>query len=108
LVSVQDSIIKATMLFWAERGVKILCLPITTTAISSPIGLGSDSKPVSVELVGERTYLAESMQFMLEYGCRISPDGCSYIMPTFRGEDADATARPSQCRTASSRTGSRS
>jgi asparaginyl-tRNA synthetase len=31
------------------------------------------------------------MQFMLEYGCRLSPEGAWYLMPSFRGEDADAT-----------------
>jgi asparaginyl-tRNA synthetase len=31
------------------------------------------------------------MQFMLEYGCRLSPTGAWYLMPSFRGEDSDAT-----------------
>ena len=29
------------------------------------------------------------MQFMLEYGCRMFKEGCYYIMPSFRGEEAD-------------------
>jgi asparaginyl-tRNA synthetase len=31
------------------------------------------------------------MQFMLEYGCRLAGNGCYYLMPSFRGEKADAT-----------------
>jgi asparaginyl-tRNA synthetase len=55
------------------------------------MGLGSDSLPVRVELFGLPTYLADSMQFMLEYGCRFSESGAWYLMPSFRGENADAT-----------------
>ncbi|MFB8182171.1 amino acid--tRNA ligase-related protein [Streptomyces sp. NPDC055966] len=77
--------------FWAERGVQAMHLPITTDSVSSPMGLGSDSLPVQVELFGRPTYLADSMQFMLEYGCRLSPSGAWYLMPSFRGEDSDAT-----------------
>lgn len=55
------------------------------------MGLGSDSLPVKVDLLGQSTYLADSMQFMLEYGCRLADAGAWYIMPSFRGEDADAT-----------------
>ena len=40
-------------------------------------------------LEGQDTYLADSMQFLLEYGCRIFENGCYYIMPSFRGEKAD-------------------
>jgi asparaginyl-tRNA synthetase len=31
------------------------------------------------------------MQFLLEYGCRFTPNGAWYIMPSFRGEEADET-----------------
>ena len=50
---------------------------------------GSDSLPVHVELHGECTYLADSMQFHLEYLLRHGGAGVFYIMPTFRGEDPD-------------------
>ncbi len=81
----------ATTGFWRSRGVKALHLPITTDSVSSPMGLGSDSSPVGIDLFGQRTYLADSMQFMLEYGCRFNEEGAWYLMPSFRGEDADAT-----------------
>ncbi len=64
-------------------------LPITTGSISSPMGLGSDSIPVKIQLGGRDTYLADSMQFALEYGCRFFENGVWYIMPSFRGESED-------------------
>ncbi len=64
-------------------------MPITTGSISSPMGLGSDSLPVEVNLFGKPTYLADSMQFQLEYMLRQNKKGVFYIMPTFRGEDPD-------------------
>jgi asparaginyl-tRNA synthetase len=55
------------------------------------MGLGSDSLPVHVELGGVNTYLADSMQFMLELACRLTGRDCYYIMPSFRGEACDET-----------------
>lgn len=63
--------------------------PITTNSISSPMGAGSDSLPVQIQLFDERTYLADSMQFYLEYLLRVCDTGVFYIMPTFRGEMPD-------------------
>lgn len=67
--------------------------PLTTDTISSPMGLGSDSEPVSVHLLGQDVYLADSMQFVLEYFLRFQENlpGTYYISPSFRGEDPDAT-----------------
>jgi asparaginyl-tRNA synthetase len=91
IVDLQDLVNVQTTTFWSERCMRSLHLPITTTSISSPMGLGSDSEPVEISLFGERTYLADSMQFMLEYGCRLTGVGSYYIMPSFRGEDPDAS-----------------
>jgi aspartyl/asparaginyl-tRNA synthetase len=55
------------------------------------MGLGSDSLPVSIDLFDKRVYLADSMQFHLEYLLRFNKKGVYYIMPTFRGEDPDQT-----------------
>uniref|UniRef100_A0A1A7XEY9 Isoaspartyl peptidase/L-asparaginase n=2 Tax=Nothobranchiidae TaxID=405002 RepID=A0A1A7XEY9_9TELE len=67
--------------------------PLTTDTISSPMGLGSDSEPVSVLLLGQEVYLADSMQFVLEYFLRFQENlpGTYYISPSFRGEDPDST-----------------
>lgn len=91
LVDVQDHITFYTAQFWHDRGVKSVHLPVTTDSVSSPMGLGSDSEPVLIELYGQPTYLADSMQFLLEYGCRLSPEGAWYLMPSFRGESVDST-----------------
>ncbi|QMU80502.1 asparaginase [Streptacidiphilus sp. PB12-B1b] len=91
LLDLQDTITSATVGFWTERGVRFGHLPVTTGSVSSPMGLGSDSLPVKVDLFGAPTYLADSMQFSLEYLCRLSPRGAYYLMPSFRGEAPDAT-----------------
>ncbi|MFF3015475.1 amino acid--tRNA ligase-related protein [Streptomyces sp. NPDC057939] len=89
LVTMQDALSYATARFWADRGVSTLHLPVTTGAVSSPMGLGSDSQPVKARMFGRDVYLADSMQFTLEYGCRMAGSGCYYLMPSFRGEDPD-------------------
>ncbi|ACZ87188.1 amino acid--tRNA ligase-related protein [Streptosporangium roseum] len=91
LADLQDLVLVESSAFWKKRNAKFLNLPITTDTISSPMGRGSDSVPVSVDMFGVKTYLADSMQFMLEYGCRLNGAGAWYIMPSFRGEDADPT-----------------
>ncbi|MFF4704386.1 amino acid--tRNA ligase-related protein [Streptomyces sp. NPDC001288] len=91
LTVLQDIVTHSTTEFWTAKGARNLHLPITTGSISSPMGRGSDSSPVEVELEGVRTYLADSMQFMLEFGCRVAPQGAYYLMPSFRGEQADQT-----------------
>ncbi|XP_072530494.1 uncharacterized protein [Salminus brasiliensis] len=67
--------------------------PITTDTISSPMGLGSDSEPVFVNMLGQDVYLADSMQFVLEYFLRFQDGlpGAYYVSPSFRGEDPDAS-----------------
>jgi asparaginyl-tRNA synthetase len=91
LARLQDTLTRSTVRFYGERGISTLHLPLTTGAISSPMGLGSDSMPVKIEIDGAPTYLADSMQFMLEFGCRLLPAGCYYLMPSFRGEATDGT-----------------
>jgi asparaginyl-tRNA synthetase len=89
LSKLQDEFTFATVQFYRERGMKFMQLPITTGSISSPMGLGSDSSPVKVNISGIDTYLADSMQFFLEYASRINKEGSYYIAPSFRGELAD-------------------
>lgn len=89
ILQLEDLIVVETNNFFQSLQLHTLMLPITTGSISSPMGLGSDSIPVKINLNGQEIYLADSMQFLLEYGCRFFNDGCYYIMPTFRGETAD-------------------
>ena len=66
-------------------------VPLTTDAVSSPQGLGSNSCPVLISLFGKDTYLADSMQFALEDLLRIQSGvpGVYYVSTSFRGEDPD-------------------
>jgi asparaginyl-tRNA synthetase len=79
----------ATYDFYRTRGFVPALVPITSGSVSSPMGLGSDSLPVRVDLFGTPTYLVDSMQFQLEYVLRQGDRGVFYLMPTFRGEDHD-------------------
>ena len=83
----------AIELFHRELRYKYLVVPVTTSSISSPMGLGSDSMPVSVELGGLDTYLADSQQFVLEYALRLQDGlkGAYYVGTSCRGEDPDQT-----------------
>lgn len=89
LVELENLISIETIKYYEKLDIITMHLPITTGSISSPMGRGSDSSPVKINLCGIDTYLADSMQFMLEYGCRYHAKGCYYIMPSFRGEKAD-------------------
>lgn len=84
------SIFTATHEFYQKKNIQPSLFPITTGAISSPMGLGSDSLPISVKINGQKVFLADSMQFCLEIGARLNEKGAYYIMPTFRGEKTDA------------------
>lgn len=89
ILELEELIFIESMSFYRDKDIHWLSAPVTTGTISSPMGLGSDSLPVEIYLDGRKTYLADSMQFLLEYGCRLFKNGCWYIMPTFRGEDVD-------------------
>lgn len=89
ILELQELILNESLNFYKKHNMHWLSAPVTTGAISSPMGLGSDSKPVQVTIDNKKVYLADSMQFLLEYGCRIFNNGCWYIMPTFRGESVD-------------------
>jgi len=89
LLKLENLLSVETMKFYEKKGISAIHLPVTTGSISSPMGRGSDSTPVKINLEGVQTYLADSMQFLLEYGCRLTEKGVYYIMPSFRGEKAD-------------------
>jgi beta-aspartyl-peptidase (threonine type) len=95
LFRMQDTFLQSSNDFFRDPavGYKYLIVPLTTGSISSPMGFGSDSQPVSVELNGQQTYLADSQQFLLEYALRLEHDlpGAYYVGTSCRGEDHDAT-----------------
>ena len=91
ITHVNATLVNATFDFYRQQEIIPVLMPITVGSISSPMGLGSDSLPVEIELFGEPTFLADSMQFQLEFFLRHGIEGAFYIMPTFRGEDPDVT-----------------
>ncbi len=86
-----DVTLTATGEYARSRGLRSFPLPLTTRSVTCPTAMGSDSEPVPVTVLGVNTYLPDSLQFALEYGCRLSPDGCFVVAPSFRGEAADQT-----------------
>jgi len=89
LFQMLGDIVYKTNDFYKKHGYVPALMPITVESVSSPMGLGSDSLPVKVNLFGKPTYLADSMQFQLEYLLRHQVPGVFYVMPTFRGETPD-------------------
>ncbi len=91
VADLQDTVMTTTIAYAKDRGLKNLPFPLTTRTVTCPSALGSDSKPVPVKVLGVDTYLPDSMQFSLEYGCRLAPAGCFTVMPSYRGEQPDHT-----------------
>lgn len=90
LNKVFSQILTSTHDFYNKEGIEPTVFPITTGSVSSPMGLGSDSSPVEVEIKNHKVFLADSMQFSLEIGARLNKKGSYYVMPTFRGENTDS------------------
>lgn len=92
MCKLQSSLFHASISFFQAQGFRYIIVPQTTDSISSPMGLGSDSVPVHINLHGDETYLADSMQFALERALRFDNDtmGTYYVGTSFRGEDHDA------------------
>jgi asparaginyl-tRNA synthetase len=76
--------------FFRAESASVAFAPLTTGSISSPMGLGSDSVPVRANIGGRTVYLADSMQFALELALRVTGRTSYYLLPSFRGERADA------------------
>lgn len=91
IADLHDVILQTTATYAAAQGLKGLYLPLTTRTVTCASALGSDSAPSPVTVSGVDTYLADSMQFALEYGCRVSRSGCFTIMPSFRDEEPDGS-----------------
>jgi asparaginyl-tRNA synthetase len=91
VAELQDTVHRTTAAYAHAQGLRALPLPVTTRTITCPTGYGSDTEAVRVQINGVDTYLQDSMQFLLEYGCRLAPGGCWTIMPSFRVETPDAT-----------------
>ncbi|EKV05982.1 Aminoacyl-tRNA synthetase, class II (D/K/N) [Penicillium digitatum] len=94
MLHLQSALFHASIDFFRHKlHYEYLVVPLTTGSISSPMGLGSDSQPVRIQLNHQPTYLADSQQFLLEYALRLQdvPNGVYYAGTSCRGEDHDAT-----------------
>ncbi|RAH44417.1 asparaginase like 1 [Aspergillus brunneoviolaceus CBS 621.78] len=94
LLRLQSAVFHTSIEFFPHTmGYEYLVVPVTTGSVSSPMGLGSDSQPVTIWLDDQATYLADSQQFLLEYALRLQdrPHGVYYAGTSCRGEDPDAT-----------------
>jgi aspartyl/asparaginyl-tRNA synthetase len=93
MLRLQSALFHISIDFFRQMNYDYLVVPLTTGSISSPMGLGSDSQPVSIQLNNNPTYLADSQQFLLEYALRLQevPKGVYYAGTSCRGEDHDTT-----------------
>ena len=91
VLTLGDIVTRATMRYAFSNGLQVMHLPLTTRTITCPAGPGSDAKPVPVVVEGVQTYLSDSAQFLLEYGCRLAPHGTYCLLPSFRADPPDET-----------------
>lgn len=75
--------------FGIEVGAKNIDLFMLTPSISSPIGPGSDSKPVKIRFGKFKTFLVDSSQFGLEPLLLNNVDKVYCYLPSMRGENHD-------------------
>ena len=91
VLDLYDTVLAATADFWRARGARAANMSLTTRTVTCADGRGSDACPVAVNVNGVETFLSDSMQFFLEYGCRFTEGGCWGILPSFRAEQPDET-----------------
>lgn len=91
LIELRDLIHHATHRHFREEvGARNVDLFMLTPSISSPMGPGSDSEPISVEFGGLKTHLVDSSQFGFEPLLMRSPGILYCYLPSMRGEEPDA------------------
>lgn len=62
---------------------------LITKSVSSPIGLGSDSKPLPLTIDGQKAFLVDSAQFGMESLVQGKFNIVYCYLPSFRGEKSD-------------------
>jgi asparaginyl-tRNA synthetase len=75
--------------FSATQKAKNIDLFMLTPSVSSPMGPGSDSKPVSIKFGKFKTFLVDSSQFGFEPLLLNGFDKVYCYLPSMRGENAD-------------------
>lgn len=66
-------------------------LSLITKAVSSPLGRGSDSLPISFRFGDKKAYLGDSAQFGMEPLVLNSFEMAYCYLPSFRGENSDSS-----------------
>jgi aspartyl/asparaginyl-tRNA synthetase len=75
--------------FSQDMGAINIDLFMWTNSISSPMGSGSDSEPIEIQIGGHRSYLTDSAQFGFEPLVLSGVDRVYCYLPSMRGEDPD-------------------
>jgi len=75
--------------FTYQVGAQSVDLFMLTSSVSSPMGSGSDSEPVSIQFGDLQTYLTDSSQFGFEPLLFNTHDKLYCYLPSMRGEDPD-------------------
>jgi len=75
--------------YFRKLGAPKVDLFLISNSISSPIALGSDSRPIELHLDKNNYFLADSSQFGMEPLLFNSFDMVYCYLPSFRGEDPD-------------------
>ncbi|MDI5961125.1 hypothetical protein [Streptantibioticus silvisoli] len=90
-VGPQDLVGHETACFRRARGIRSARRADIAGSVSSPLGPGSESQPVRINLFDIQVYPANSARFPLEYGTHPTSADGHHRTPGFVGENADAT-----------------
>ena len=89
LIKLRNTIEIACDIFFQKLGAPKIDLFLITKSVSSPIGKGSDSKPISLKYNDRSLYLVDSAQFGMEPLVFTAFEMVYCYLPSFRGEDPD-------------------
>lgn len=89
LILLRNSVERGCDDYFRKLGAPKVDLFLISNSISSPVALGSDSKPIGLHLNGKGYFLADSSQFGLEPLLFNFFDIVYCFLPSFRGEKPD-------------------
>jgi len=89
IVLFRDLIQKSCDTYFHSLNAPRVNLYLLSKSVSSPIGLGSDSKPIKFELDKKEYFLSDSSQFGMEPLVINSFEMVYCYLPSFRGEEPD-------------------
>lgn len=91
LVTLRSLVSSSTDSYFQALGAPRVDLYMVTSSVSSPMGKGSDSKPWLIKMGERQTNLVDSAQFGMEPLVQKNIDMVYCYLPSFRGENADAS-----------------